>query len=184
MIIFSAPSGTGKTTIVKRLLRMGLPLEFSISATSRKMRQGEQHGVDYYFYTPEIFKEKIDKEEFLEWVEVYENQFYGTLKTELDRIWQKGKHVIFDVDAIGGMNIKQKFPNNSLAIFLMPPSLQELRNRLNKRGTETPESLALRLDRAEYEMGFAKQFDKVITNDNLEEATQKTYNTIVEFLNQ
>lgn len=182
LIIFSAPSGSGKTTIVKKLLAMGLPLSFSISATSRNMRGGEQNGKDYYFFTPQEFKQKIEQNEFLEWEEVYANQYYGTLKSELDRIWSQNKHVIFDVDVKGGINIKNKYPKQALSLFIMPPSLEELKRRLIGRGSETEESLKRRLDKAEYEISFASQFDKIIENTDLDKAVQETYNTITAFL--
>lgn len=182
LIIFSAPSGSGKTTIVKKLLAMGLPLSFSISATSRSRRKGEQDGKDYYFFSVEEFKQKIQQDAFLEWEEVYDNQYYGTLKSELDRIWRQNKHVVFDVDVKGGINIKNKYPCQSLSVFIMPPSLEELKNRLLKRGSETESSLKHRLDKASYEISFAGQFDKIIKNDDLEQAVQETCNAIIEFL--
>lgn len=182
LIIFSAPSGSGKTTIVKQLLAMGLPLSFSVSATSRKIREGEQNGKDYYFFTAEEFQQKIRQDAFLEWEEVYENQYYGTLKSELDRIWQQNKHVIFDVDVKGGINIKNKYPQRSLSLFIMPPSLEELKNRLLNRGSETETSLKHRLDKAAYEISFADRFDKIIKNDDLSRAVQETYNAIIDFL--
>ncbi|MBO4581908.1 MAG: guanylate kinase [Bacteroidales bacterium] len=182
LIIFSAPSGSGKTTIVKKLLAMGLPLSFSISATSRSRRKGEQDGKDYYFFSVEEFKQKIQQDAFLEWEEVYDNKYYGTLKSELDRIWRQNKHVVFDVDVKGGINIKNKYPCQSLSVFIMPPSLEELKNRLLKRGSETESSLKHRLDKASYEISFAGQFDKIIKNDDLEQAVQETCNAIIEFL--
>ncbi len=184
LIIFSAPSGTGKTTIVKQLLQIGLPISFSISATSRAMRQGEIDGVDYYFFSPQDFKQKIDQQEFLEWEEVYKNQYYGTLKSELYRIWSKNMHVIFDVDVVGGLNIKKQFQDKALSVFIMPPSLEELKNRLQSRGTETEESLQKRLQKAEQELSFAPKFDKVVLNDNLEQAVEQTYNLVKKFIEQ
>ena len=184
LIIFSAPSGTGKTTIVKQLLQIGLPISFSISATSRAMRQGEIDGVDYYFFSPQDFKQKIDQQEFLEWEEVYKNQYYGTLKSELYRIWNQNKHVIFDVDVVGGLNIKKQFQDKALSVFIMPPSLEELKNRLQSRGTETEESLQKRLQKAEQELSFAPKFDKVVLNDNLEQAVEQTYNLVKKFIEQ
>ncbi len=184
LIIFSAPSGTGKTTLVKRLLETDLPLLFSISATSRNRRQDEQEGKDYYYFTPEEFMQKIQNNEFLEWEEVYEKQFYGTLKSELTRIWQMQKHVIFDVDVIGGLNIKNNYPQDAFSLFIMPPSLDELKNRLIKRGSETAESLKRRLEKAEYEITFSKKFDAIIYNDDLEVATQEAYQIIKQFLNE
>lgn len=184
LIIFSAPSGTGKTTIVKQLLQIGLPVSFSISATSRAMRQGEIDGEDYYFFSPQEFKHKIDRQEFLEWEEVYSNQYYGTLRSELDRIWNQNKHVIFDVDVIGGLNIKKQFQDKALSVFIMPPSLEELKHRLQYRGTETEESLQKRLQKAEHELSFAPKFDKVVLNDNLERAVEETYNLVKNFIEQ
>ncbi|MDR2409436.1 MAG: guanylate kinase [Bacteroidales bacterium] len=182
LIIFSAPSGTGKTTIVRHLLQSDLPLAFSVSATSRPMRQNEVNGKDYYFFSPEIFKEKIENKEFLEWEEVYPNQFYGTLLSEINRIWTDGKHTLFDVDVIGGLNIKNKYPDRSLALFLMPPSLEVLKERLVHRGTETEASINKRKDKAEYELRFADKFDKIIINDDLETTKKEAYNIIRHFL--
>ncbi|MDR1181889.1 MAG: guanylate kinase [Bacteroidales bacterium] len=184
LIIFSAPSGTGKTTIVKHLLQSDLPLEFSISATSRPVRQNEIEGKDYYFFTPEIFKEKIENKEFLEWEEVYPNQFYGTLFTEVNRIWANGKHALFDVDVIGGLNMKNQYPEQSLALFLMPPSLDVLEERLIYRGTESEESINKRKDKAEYELRFADKFDKIIINDILDAAKKEAYRIIKHFLSK
>ncbi|TVQ87617.1 MAG: guanylate kinase [Bacteroidetes bacterium] len=182
MIIICAPSGSGKTTIVRAVLPELNQLEFSVSACSRKPRQGEIHGKDYYFLSEEEFRQKIENGEFLEWEEVYSGNYYGTLYSEVDRIWQNGKHVIFDVDVAGGLNIKKQYPRNSLAIFVLPPSLEELKKRLNDRGTETPESLAKRINKAEYELKFAPQFDIQIVNDDLDKAIEETKNTIFEFL--
>ena len=182
LIIFSAPSGTGKTTIIRHLLASGLPLEFSISATSRAIRDGEKEGKDYYFLPLDVFKKKIAENSFLEWEEVYPNQFYGTLLSEIDRIWAKGSHVLFDVDVVGALNIKKKYPQQSLSIFLMPPSLEALKQRLLKRGTETEESFHKRKDKAEYELSFANQFDRIIINDDLKETQQATYKIVNDFL--
>jgi guanylate kinase len=182
LIIVSAPSGTGKSTLVRYLLSQDLNLEFSISATSRPPRDGEQDGVDYYFLTPEEFKRRIANGEFLEYEEVYENTFYGTLKSEVDRLLDKGKNVIFDVDVKGGLNIKKIYGDQALSIFVMPPSMEELRNRLEKRGTETPEAIEKRLAKAKYEMSFAPYFDVVILNDDFERARQEAYETIKKFL--
>src|SRR5665647_969411 len=151
LIIFSAPSGAGKTTIVKHLLLCDLNFGFSISATTRKPRGNEVNGREYYFLSEEEFKRKIENHEFLEWEEVYPGSYYGTLKSELDRIWKLGKHVIFDVDVIGGINIKKFYPNETLSVFVMPPSIEELEVRLRMRDTETPENLAKRLDKAKWE---------------------------------
>lgn len=182
LIIFSAPSGTGKTTIVRHLMQLDLGLEFSISATSRQKRGNEQDGKDYYFFSPETFKEKIQNDEFLEWEEVYSNQFYGTLRSEIDRIFANGHHVLFDVDVVGGLNIKKRYPDNSLAIFLMPPSLEVLRERLLMRGTETEESFKKREEKAVIELGFAEKFDAIIVNDDLQITQNDTYSIVKDFL--
>lgn len=184
LIIFSAPSGSGKTTIVHRLLPRFPNLQFSVSATSRTMRPGETDGKDYYFLSTEQFKEYRDQGRFLEWEEVYPNQFYGTLLSELDRIWAMGKHVVFDVDVKGGLNIKRRFPDNALAIFIQPPSVDELRNRLLKRGTETEESLEKRTGKAMEEMAYAPYFDKIIINDDLGKAVEETRLAIRDFLGE
>ncbi len=182
LIIFSAPSGSGKTTIVKRIMAEVENLGFSVSAASRKPRVGEVHGVDYYFFSPEEFKQRIDNQEFLEWEEVYENQFYGTLKSEVDAKIEKGINVVFDVDVVGGVNIKKFYGSSAISIFVKPPSVEELRNRLLNRGTETAETLAKRVGKAEDELGFANQFDVIIVNDNLDEAVKKTKSTVLKFI--
>jgi guanylate kinase len=170
-LIFSAPSGSGKTTIVKHLLKTNPDLGFSISASTRDKRgRTEQHGKDYYFLTPMEFKNKIDKDEFVEWEEVYEGNFYGTLKSEIDRIWNEGKDVIFDVDVKGGLNLKKYFGSRALAIFVKVPSIEVLKERLHDRGTETSESLSRRLFKAQFEMSFQDQFDVVLVNENLEKS--------------
>jgi guanylate kinase len=178
-IIFSAPSGSGKTTIVKHLLATNPDLGFSISASTRDKRgRTEAHGHDYYFLTPEEFKKKIDSNDFIEWEEVYEGNFYGTLKSEIDRIWKQGKNVIFDVDVKGGLNLKKYFGDKALAIFVKVPSLDILKERLNDRGTESPESLSRRLFKANFEMSFQDQFDVVLVNENLDKSlaeAQKLY---------
>ena len=184
LIIFSAPSGAGKTTLVKKILESRNDMEFSISVCSRNMRPNEKHGVDYYFISAEEFRKKIQNDEFLEWEEVYENNFYGTLKSELQRIWNKEKNVIFDVDVVGGLNIKKYGKENALAIFVMPPSIEELENRLKNRSTETPETLKKRLDKATYEMSFANQFDLIIVNDVLEDAVNKAKTAIDNFISK
>lgn len=184
VIIVSAPSGAGKTSIVKHVLQFLPELRFSTSATTRDIREGEVNGKDYHFLTVDEFKDGIDRDNFLEWEEVYHNQFYGTLKSEIRRIWDEGKVVIFDVDVKGGLNIKKYFGDNALAIFVEPPSVQELENRLRKRGTETDESLRKRMEKAEYELSFAPQFDKVILNDNLDDAREEMLQTIREFLDK
>ncbi len=182
-IIFSAPSGTGKTTLVRHLLDQGLPLEFSISACSRSPRANEQDGKDYHFLNPTNFKEKIAADAFLEWEEVYEDMFYGTLKSEMERIWKSGKQVIFDVDVVGGINIKKHFGEQALAVFVAPPSIEELKNRLEERGTETAESLQKRLGKAEAEIAQQDAFDIVIVNDDLDAARQEVIKKVIDFLN-
>ncbi len=168
-LIFSAPSGSGKTTIVKHLLEGNPSLGFSISASTRDRRgRTESHGKDYYFLTPEEFKHKIDADEFIEWEEVYAGNFYGTLKSEIDRIWAAGKDVIFDVDVKGGLNLKKYFGDKALAIFVKVPSIEVLKARLNDRGTETEESLSRRLFKANFEMSFQDQFDVVLVNEHLD----------------
>jgi len=182
VIIVSAPSGAGKTSIVKHVLQYLPELRFSTSATTRTMREGEVNGKDYHFLSVDDFKKGIERNDFLEWEEVYRNQFYGTLKSEIQRIWDEGKTVIFDVDVKGGLNIKKYFGENALAIFVEPPTVQELENRLRKRGTETEESLRKRVEKAEYELSFAPKFDKIILNDNLDNAREEMLQTIREFL--
>jgi guanylate kinase len=170
-LIFSAPSGSGKTTIVKHLLKNNPDLGFSISASTRDKRgRTEKNGQDYYFLSPAEFKEKIDQNAFVEWEEVYEGNFYGTLKSEIERIWSSGKNVIFDVDVKGGLNLKKYFGDNALGIFVKVPSLEVLKERLHDRGTEDPESLSRRLFKAQFEMGFQDQFDVVLVNENLEKS--------------
>ncbi|QNL20962.1 guanylate kinase [Hyphobacterium sp. CCMP332] len=183
LLIFSAPSGAGKTSIVKRILSKYPNIGFSISATSRNtIREGEQNGKDYYFLTLDEFKEKIKNEEFVEWEEVYENAFYGTLKSELERIWTEGRHVIFDIDVKGGLNIKKQYGDRALAIFVQPPSVQTLEERLKKRGSENDKSLQERINKAESEMKYASHFDVVIENDNLDHAVQEAEKYINKFL--
>jgi guanylate kinase len=178
-IIFSAPSGSGKTTIVKHLLQTNSDLGFSISASTRDKRgRTEENGKDYYFLTPEQFKKKIDGNEFIEWEEVYEGNFYGTLKSEIERIWSEGKNVIFDVDVKGGLNLKKYFGDKALAIFVKVPSVEVLKERLNDRGTESEQSLSRRLFKAQFEMGFQDKFDVVLVNERLDRSlaeAQKLY---------
>lgn len=178
-IIFSAPSGSGKTTIVKHLLARNPDLGFSISASTRDKRgRTEQDGKDYYFLTPEEFKQKIDANEFIEWEEVYAGNFYGTLKSEIDRIWKEGKNVVFDVDVKGGLNLKRYFGDKALAIFVGVPSLETLKARLNERGSETEESLSRRLFKAKFETTFKDQFDAMLLNEDLDRSlaeAQKLY---------
>ena len=182
MIIFSAPSGSGKTTIVKSVLEKGLPLQFSVSATSRQPRTGEINGKDYYFLSAEEFKQKISANDFIEWQEVYTDKFYGTFKSEISRIWDSGSHVIFDVDVLGGINLKKIFGNAALSLFIMPPSVQELEKRLRGRNTDSEEIIKQRIDKAVYEISFAKDFDKVVINDNLETAIKEVYQIIENFI--
>ncbi len=184
LIIFSAPSGAGKTTIVRHLLEKDLNLEFSISATSRGMRHTETNGKDYYFLSSEEFRKKIQEEEFLEWEEVYPGTFYGTLKAEVERIRASGKNVIFDVDVVGGCNIKKYYGNEALAVFVQPPSVEELRNRLNNRSTDAPEVIDKRVAKAEYEMTFANQFDCILVNEDLEKAFTEAEQCIRKFIEQ
>lgn len=184
LIIFSAPSGAGKTTIVRHLLDKDLNLEFSISATSRGRRHTETDGKDYYFLTPEEFKSKIGKGEFLEWEEVYPGTFYGTLKSEVERIRKNRKNVIFDVDVVGGSKMKKYFGDEALAVFVQPPSVDELRNRLISRSTDALEVIEKRIAKAEYELTFANQFDVIVVNENLEQAFVEAENCIQEFINK
>jgi guanylate kinase len=184
MLIVSAPSGSGKSTIVNWLMREHpeLKLYFSISCTSRAPRGTEQNGVEYFFLTPEEFKEKIQNDEFLEYEEVYENRFYGTLKQQVENQREAGQNVVFDVDVKGGINIKKYYGDEALSLFIQPPSVEELRRRLEGRGTDTPEAISERLAKAEYEMMFAPQFDHVIVNDNLDVAKQETLQVVNDFL--
>lgn len=179
-IIFSAPSGSGKTTIVKHLLAHNPDLGFSISASTRDKRgRKEEHGKDYYFLTPEEFKKKIDQDEFIEWEEVYEGNYYGTLKAEIQRIWDEGKNVIFDVDVKGGLALKKYFGDKALSVFVKVPSMEILEQRLRGRGTESHASLSQRLFKAKFEMTFADKFDVVLVNENLEKSlaeAQRLYN--------
>lgn len=185
-LIFSAPSGSGKSTIVQWLTKEhpDLNLVFSISATSRPPRGTEQHGVEYFFLTPEEFKAKIDADEFLEYEEVYAGRYYGTLKNQVEEQLSNGKNVIFDIDIKGGVNVKKFFAERALSLFVQPPSVEELRKRLVSRATDTAEQIEIRLSKAEYEMSFASQFDKIIVNDDLETAKADTLNAINEFLNK
>jgi guanylate kinase len=184
LIIFSAPSGAGKSTIVNYLLSQNLNLQFSVSATSRSPRGEERHGVEYYFHSPGEFRQKIVNQEFLEYEEVYKDKFYGTLKSEVERILGNGGNVIFDVDVVGGCNIKKHYGDRALSIFVEPPSIEELRCRLEKRGTDSPEVIEARVAKARQEMTFAPQFDVIVTNDNLEEAKAKALKIVTEFLNK
>jgi guanylate kinase len=182
LIIFSAPSGAGKSTLVRYLLGCGFDMEFSISATSRAPRGTEKHGVDYYYLTPEEFRQKVDNQEFLEYEEVYQNCYYGTLRTEVERITGQGKNIVFDVDVVGGLNIKKEFGDQALALFIAPPSIDELHKRLVSRGTDSAEMIEKRIGKAEFEMSFAPKFDIVVVNDNLELAKAEAERSIREFL--
>lgn len=184
MLIVSAPSGSGKSTIVNWLMQEHpeLKLYFSISCTSRAPRGTEQNGVEYFFLTPEEFKAKIQNDEFLEYEEVYENRFYGTLKQQVENQREQGQNVVFDVDVKGGINIKKYYGDEALSLFIQPPSVEELRRRLEGRKTDTPEAIEERLAKSEYEMTFAPQFDKIIVNDDLETAKQETLKIVKAFL--
>ncbi len=183
LIVFSAPSGSGKTTIVKHLLKqIDLNLEFSISATSRDKRGGEINGKDYYFLSTQEFIQHIKKDDFLEWEEVYRDNFYGTLKSEIERIWSLGKHVIFDIDVSGGLRIKRKFPEQTLSIFVKPPSIDELKIRLKKRKTESDDKINMRVAKASAELATAPLFDIIIENDRLNDALDEAYGLVKNFI--
>ncbi len=184
LIICSAPSGSGKTTLVQHLLGQDLKLFFSISATSRMPRGEEQHGREYYFLTQEDFKKKIEEEAFVEWEEVYEGCFYGTLKSEVQHLLEAGKNVIFDVDVVGGLNLKKYYGKEALAIFIAPPSVEELERRLHNRGTDTEEVIAKRVAKSEYELSFREQFDYVVVNEELEKAQNEIVTVVREFINK
>jgi guanylate kinase len=183
LIIFSAPSGSGKSTIINYLMTQNLNLAFSISATSRPPRGTEQHGVEYYFLSAEEFKQRIANDEFLEYEEVYENRFYGTLKAPIEKQLEEGVNVVFDVDVVGGCNIKKYYGDRALSVFIQPPSIEELRKRLIGRATDTPEVIESRIAKAEFELGFAEKFDVVVINDDLEKAQADALETIQKFLN-
>ena len=184
LIIFSAPSGTGKSPIINWLMaeHKELRLAFSISCTSRQPRGTEKDGVEYFFLSPEEFRQRIANGEFLEYEEVYANRFYGTLKSQVERQASEGQNVVFDVDVKGGCNIKQHYGDRALSVFIQPPSVEELRRRLEARGTDAPEVIDQRIARAEYELGFASQFDRIVVNDNLEKAKSEAYDIIRSFL--
>ena len=185
LIVFSAPSGAGKTTLVRHLLKQEeLNLEFSISATSRERRENETDGKDYYFLDSQAFKNRIKNDEFLEWEEVYRDNFYGTLKTEVKRIWAKGKNVIFDIDVSGGLRIKRKFPEQTIAIFVKPPSIDELKIRLKKRQTESSDKINMRIAKASAELATAPLFDVIVINDDLDKAIDQSYKLVSEFINK
>lgn len=181
-LIFSAPSGAGKTTIVKHLLSCGLNLSFSISACTRPKRGLEKDGIDYYFLSVEDFKKRIENDAFIEWEEVYQDHFYGTLKNEIQRIWDANKHVIFDVDVIGGLNLKKHFGEKALSIFVMPPSIEVLEERLRGRGTDAEDRIQKRLAKAEKELAMANQFDWTLYNNDLETACKEAENQVRKFL--
>lgn len=183
LVVISAPSGAGKTSIVHNILNNREDISFSISACSRKKRKGEQHAKDYYFFTIKEFKNKIKENVFLEWEEVYEDQYYGTLHSEIERIWNEGKTVIFDVDVVGGLNIKDKYLNQCLSIFIMPPSIDSLRKRLDFRDSESKKNLKIRLAKAKKEISKSKEFDIVILNDDFDVACREVNNVINEFIN-
>jgi guanylate kinase len=182
LVIISAPSGAGKTTIVKHLLENGLNLAFSISATTRAPRGKEKNGVDYFFISVPEFRNRIEKDEFVEWEEVYKDLLYGTLRSEIERIWLNGNHVVFDVDVKGGLNLKKIFGKKAIAIFIMPPSVKELEKRLKGRGTDSPEKIKIRLGKAHEELKLADQFDYIIINDSLDKAKGEAVRIISGFL--
>lgn len=185
LFVFSAPSGSGKTTIVRHLLeKEDLNLEFSISCTTREPRGQEIDGTDYYFISWETFKQHIKDEDFIEWEEVYTNNFYGTLKVEIERIWALGKHVIFDIDVVGGLRIKHKFPEETLAVFVKPPSVDELKRRLKLRSTESEDKINMRIAKASVELATAPQFDKIIKNYDLDTAKEEAYQMVKEFISK
>ncbi len=183
LVIISAPSGAGKTTIVRHLLSGNLRLEFSISATTRRLRGNETDGADYFFHTVEEFKNRIKNGDFVEWQEVYKDHFYGTLRDELNRIWEIGHHVLFDVDVEGGINLKKQFGSQAIAIFIMPPSIEELEKRLVNRGTDCPSTINMRIEKARKELKQASRFDAIIINDDLEQAKDETIKLVSAFLN-
>ncbi len=184
LLIFTAPSGAGKTTIVRHLLQRFDNLAFSVSATTRSKRPGEEEGLDYYFLSVDQFKEKIRRREFVEWEEVYENQFYGTLKSEVERLWQAGKHIIFDIDVKGALSIKRHFPREALTVYVQPPSREVLIRRLQQRQTEDENSLKRRIKRASQELMYADQFDVVLVNDELTIAQQEAEHIVRDFLDR
>lgn len=182
LVIFSAPSGSGKTTIVRELLKRFDCFEFSISATSRKPRGQEQHGVDYYFMTNDEFKAHVENDDFVEWEEVYQGTCYGTLKAEMNRIWDNGHVILFDVDVMGGINLKRLFGEDACSVFIMPPSVEELERRLRGRGTDAEDVIIKRIAKAEFELSKADAFDHVVVNDDLQEAVDTTAAIIADFI--
>ena len=184
LIIFSAPSGSGKSTIINYLLKQGLNLQFSISATSRPSRGTEQDGVEYFFLSPEEFKKRIANDEFVEYEEVYPDRFYGTLKSQVEKQLAEGQNIIFDVDVVGGCNIKRFYGDRALSVFIQPPSIEELRKRLEGRGTDSPETINSRIAKAEFELSYAPKFDLIVVNDELEKAEAQALEAIRKFLNK
>lgn len=184
LLIFSAPSGSGKSTIINYLMKQGLNLHFSVSATSRPPRGQEQNGVEYFFLTPEEFKQHIAANDFLEYEEVYQDRYYGTLKSQVDKQLANGENVVCDVDVLGGQNIKKHYGDKALSIFIQPPSIEELRKRLVERGTDAPEVINDRIARAEFELSFADKFDVVIVNDDLATAQAAALKVVTDFLNK
>ena len=184
LIIISAPSGAGKTTICNYLLESGLKLEFSVSATTRQKRGKEQDGINYFFLSPEEFSRRVINDEFVEWEEVYKDLRYGTLKSELERIWTNGNHVLFDVDVQGGINLKKKFGTRALAVFIMPPSVDDLEKRLVGRGSDSQSTINMRVDKAKHELAFADQFDIIIVNDRLEKAKKEAFDAVNSFIEE
>ena len=182
LIAFSAPSGAGKTTLVRKLIEAGLDLEFSVSACTRPKRDNETDGVDYHFITAENFRKRISNNEFLEWQEVYPGSYYGTLKSEVEKIWERGKHVIFDVDVKGGISLKKYFDDKAISIFIMPPSIEELERRLNLRATDDAETIVSRLAKAGEEMTYKDHFDEILVNDDLQVAKDAVVKVIENFL--
>ena len=183
IIIITAPSGSGKTSITRHLMQVFPQLAFSVSATTRQARANEIHGVHYYFITPEAFKQKIQHNEFVEWEMVYEGKYYGTLRSEIDRMWAQQQVPILDIDVKGAIHVQQQYPEQTLSIFIEPPSVEELKRRLESRGTETPESLAARVNKASYELSFKEHFNKVIVNDELNKACKEAAEVVGKFLN-
>jgi len=182
LIIFSAPSGSGKSTIINRILDKKLHLDFSVSATSRQPRKNEKDGIEYFFISPDEFREKINEDCFIEYEEVYPDCFYGTLKSEVEKKIAEGKNIILDLDVAGGLNIKKLYEENALLIFIMPPSIEELQKRLETRGTDSPEMIADRISKATYELSLAPKYDAIVINDKLEKAENETINIIINFL--
>ena len=182
LVIFSAPSGSGKTTIVRELLQRFPQFEFSISATSRQPRGKEQHGIDYYFLSTEEFRQRVERDEFVEWEEVYAGTCYGTLKSEVERIWAKGNVIVFDVDVMGGINLKRLFGDDACSIFIMPPSIEELERRLRGRGTDSEEVIQKRIGKAEFELSKSPEFDYTVVNDVLADAVNEATDIINNFL--